>query len=53
MPRNKHFIIQDYLKLFIPIQCYRVFPRFFPRQYYLKLYIIIQAHKKGSNKILP
>jgi len=32
MPKNEHFIIQDYLKLFRLIQRYRVFPRFFPRQ---------------------
>ena len=32
MPKNKHFIIQNYLKLFRLIQRYRVSPRFFPRQ---------------------
>jgi len=41
MPKNEHFIIQDYLKLFRRIQCYRVFVRIIVRQYYLKLCKII------------
>jgi len=32
MPKNEHFIIQDYLKLFRLIQRYRVSPRLFPRR---------------------
>jgi len=31
MPKNEHFIIQDYLKLFRLIQRYRVFVRFIVR----------------------